>query len=652
MRAPTPEFRSILCQIAAIREVARQPNRFSDDELRLVADAFLSGRRELCEALQRRINAEVGDHMNFAHRNADAAQTPPFDEAVVRGHVEMIHRLAAGIDGELVLATYGEDPTRMDIKTGKPGVMVHKRVDRLRIGDVEETVKGVLGWKGVEHANPYMPLHVVRRGLERGKRGKETDIVAVLGLAADLDADTGKTGTMPIEPSLIIETSPGNYQAIVLFDKPIVPAEAIPLAKALQAATGGDSGTGDIAHVWRVPGTLNWLNAKKVHQRSRPMIPMPVRLVKPWDGSLIAVTAVRDALQPWSRPAGDGGAGQTGGSTDVVAIMARLPKKTQYDIKATPPAGEDRSPHCMRVILSMMHAGLTDDEIKIVTVAYPQGLFGRYREGHDIDGELRRARDRIEKRKAASPSADDNRQLLTEDEAALQFTDRYTGALRYCHDHGAWFQWNGSIWRKNSTCIAFHWARELARRIAADESDKVKVIASKASFSASVERFARADPTFAVTSDLWDTDAFLLGTPAGTVDLRTGMLRAAEPANGITKATAVAPADETRCPRWLKFLSEATGGDAEMIRFTQQWCGYCLTGDTREHALVFVFGDGGNGKSVFVQRRRRYPRRLRDDGRDGCVHRLQQRQAQHRFGHAARRPAGDGKRDRRRSPMG
>jgi putative DNA primase/helicase len=37
-----------------------------------------------------------------------------------------------------------------------------------------------------------------------------------------------------------------------------------------------------------------------------------------------------------------------------------------------------------------------------------------------------------------------------------------------------------------------------------------------------------------------------------------------------------------------------------MIRFLQQWAGYCLTGDTRQHSLVFVFGNGGNGKSVFL----------------------------------------------------
>ena len=36
-----------------------------------------------------------------------------------------------------------------------------------------------------------------------------------------------------------------------------------------------------------------------------------------------------------------------------------------------------------------------------------------------------------------------------------------------------------------------------------------------------------------------------------------------------------------------------------MVRFLRQWFGYSLT-ETREHALVFVFGPGGNGKSVFL----------------------------------------------------
>jgi putative DNA primase/helicase len=88
--------------------------------------------------------------------------------------------------------------------------------------------------------------------------------------------------------------------------------------------------------------------------------------------------------------------------------------------------------------------------------------------------------------------------------------------------------------------------------------------------------------------------------PKGVVDLRTGRRRASNPDDGTTKTTAVGPAKNTDCPLWSRFLAEATGGDAEMVRFLSQWFGYALTGDTRGHALVFVFGPGGNGKGVFL----------------------------------------------------
>ena len=189
---------------------------------------------------------------------------------------------------------------------------------------------------------------------------------------------------------------------------------------------------------------------------------------------------------------------------------------------------------------------------------------------------------------------------MTEDKAAQRFLAAHRKRLRYCHDHKAWFVWNDNSWRKNSTSFAFHLARELARKISSKAGEPAKVSAGRASFAAAVEAFARADPGFAVGADCWDRDPYLLGTPAGTIDLRTGALRRSEPGDYITKATAVVPVETASCPRWLQFLDEATAGDIGLIRFMQQWCGYTLTGDTRQQSLVFLFGDGGNGKSVFV----------------------------------------------------
>lgn len=198
------------------------------------------------------------------------------------------------------------------------------------------------------------------------------------------------------------------------------------------------------------------------------------------------------------------------------------------------------------------------------------------------------------------PTASFSNELVTEDQAAIEFAQLYSGRLRFCHDAGAWFEWTGARWKENRTGLAFTYARELARRLAATEQDRIRYITSKTSFAGGVERFARCDPAFAVTIEHWDSDPMLLGTPNGTVNLRNGQLRPADPADGITKSTAVAPTDRADCPRWRQFLQEATGGDAEFIRFLRQWVGYNLTGRTEEHQLLMIHGGGGEGKSTFI----------------------------------------------------
>ncbi len=191
---------------------------------------------------------------------------------------------------------------------------------------------------------------------------------------------------------------------------------------------------------------------------------------------------------------------------------------------------------------------------------------------------------------------------LTEDGVALAFTAEHQDLLRFDHTRGAWFQWTGKAWRQDETKLAFSWSRRICRRLAKQAGTEGKVLAvmAKAATAAAVERFAQSDPALAVTSAIWDRDPFLLGTPGGTLNLRTGELREPTSDDHITKLTAVAPALMPECPMWLAFLEQATNGDDGLIRFLRQWCGYCLTGDTREHALLFGYGSGGNGKGVFL----------------------------------------------------
>jgi putative DNA primase/helicase len=189
---------------------------------------------------------------------------------------------------------------------------------------------------------------------------------------------------------------------------------------------------------------------------------------------------------------------------------------------------------------------------------------------------------------------------LTEDGIALAFTAQHEGTLRFDHHAGAWFLWTGQAWRKEETKLAFAWAREVCRKLARDAKvdDRLRTMVAKAATAAAVERFAQSDRAFAVTSEIWDRDPWLLGTPGGTVDLKTGELYPAEQSDHITKQTAIAAADRADCPQWLAFLAQATRDDQAVVGFLRRWFGYTLTGITREHALLFAFGTGGNGKGV------------------------------------------------------
>jgi putative DNA primase/helicase len=199
----------------------------------------------------------------------------------------------------------------------------------------------------------------------------------------------------------------------------------------------------------------------------------------------------------------------------------------------------------------------------------------------------RRANGQAQAKKAASPH-------ISEDAAALEFARLYRGKLLFDHDVGAWFEWTGSRWKREGTGLALEWARQLARKLSDGQPASVR----KTAFASGVERFARVDRTFAVTSDHWDRDPLLLGAPGGTIDLRTGILRAAEPDDAISRLTAVTPSETPDCPLFMTFLLEATGEDRELIRFLQMFFGYALSGITIEHALLFIHGAGGNGKSV------------------------------------------------------
>jgi len=192
--------------------------------------------------------------------------------------------------------------------------------------------------------------------------------------------------------------------------------------------------------------------------------------------------------------------------------------------------------------------------------------------------------------------------VLTEDAVALLFTAQHGQSARYDHDIGRWAIWDQAAlrWRWDKRQMAVHWCRELARDASTGEGPKVLERVRRRSFLGGVEAMCRADPAHAVTHEVWDPDDMLLGCPSVTVDLRTGEHRAPLPSDMLTRLTAVAPDPFMPIPVWLEFIRTATLEDDELERFLQEFAGYSLTGSVKEHQMVFIHGDGGNGKSLLL----------------------------------------------------
>jgi putative DNA primase/helicase len=194
----------------------------------------------------------------------------------------------------------------------------------------------------------------------------------------------------------------------------------------------------------------------------------------------------------------------------------------------------------------------------------------------------------------------DNAPACSEEAIALDFAARHADGLRYVAKWSRWFIWDGTCWREDDKRRVFTLARGLCRDasyLLNSASDRRKVASAKT--RAAVVSLAGEDERIVAGVGQWDTDSWLLNTPGGVVDLRTGELREHRAGDYMTKITAVAPAGD--CPTWKAFLREVTAGDKELQGYLQRIAGYCLTGVTLEQELYFLYGTGNNGKGVFVR---------------------------------------------------
>jgi putative DNA primase/helicase len=180
------------------------------------------------------------------------------------------------------------------------------------------------------------------------------------------------------------------------------------------------------------------------------------------------------------------------------------------------------------------------------------------------------------------------------------------GRLRYAHGLG-WLVWDGTRWAPDRDGepmrAAIAVVKQAVREAAASGDDELTADlrqAEKAQALAGILRIAACLRPLAVAAAQLDTDPLLFNTASGTLDLRTGELRAHDQADLITKVAGCGFDPDAAGPAFDKFITEVLP-DPKVREFTKRVFGYAMLGRVVEHILPILVGSGCNGKTTLVE---------------------------------------------------
>ncbi|MFE7244959.1 phage/plasmid primase, P4 family [Streptomyces sp. NPDC057582] len=194
---------------------------------------------------------------------------------------------------------------------------------------------------------------------------------------------------------------------------------------------------------------------------------------------------------------------------------------------------------------------------------------------------------------------------------AKLFVKLYANDYRHVPGLG-WFRWDATRWLMDEDDAVVWAAGDLAENLATTDPRGVFTAASlqqhrrRALSTSGMNAMltqAKSAPGMVLNASLLDADPYVLCTPAGVVDLRTGLLRTPDPNKDFhSRSTSTGPT-QSPTPRWDRFLADTFGNDAEgaeMVGFLHLLLGYSITGDVGGQVMPFLFGSGKNGKSVLL----------------------------------------------------
>lgn len=185
--------------------------------------------------------------------------------------------------------------------------------------------------------------------------------------------------------------------------------------------------------------------------------------------------------------------------------------------------------------------------------------------------------------------------------------------VRYCNEL-EWLIWNGKHWHEDSKRQIEAITAKTLRAIYGEAKSTEDKYQSKLLHdwakkcerrSIRINSILDVRPMVSVKKKELDSHSFLFNCDNGVIDLKTGELLPHDRDLLLTKISPIKYDKNAECPNWRSFLESifktpAGEPDHELIRYLQKAIGYSLTGVTKEQVMFFLFGNGRNGKSTFI----------------------------------------------------
>ena len=208
------------------------------------------------------------------------------------------------------------------------------------------------------------------------------------------------------------------------------------------------------------------------------------------------------------------------------------------------------------------------------------------------------------------PVVPDRLFLLTDVGNAQRLVAHHGQDFRYCHKWNKFVVWDNARFVVDETGRVDRLAKQTIRQLyesasrIEDHKERTKLIehALKTEHESRINgmiKLARTEEGISVSPDVFDQKDWQLNCSNGTINLKTGELKAHDRTDLHTKLVPLIYDPQATCPLWEAFLNRIMAGQQDLIDFLQKAVGYSLTGSTAEQCLFILHGSGANGKSVF-----------------------------------------------------